>query len=546
MRRWMAIMLLALVLLPIPALAQGEVQLEVDPGDTELLVTGWLGEQNAFVANLRLTARGGDTAFIFLPSDLVREDGEEVGRQQVVLVGDPILTAEKPKDLQVKVNGVEMPGTYHGRVEILLEGQARSEARALPLTLVARTRPALTALPDTGKVSLRLVRCERSFDCWFAGILLPDSAFLDTWRLEFDNATLVPVTVLDAEAILRGEHTNYQLTDAEFTLPKGPQTLPANEIVSLDLQLSRRAIPPDHYTGVIYLTLEGQDARMTVPVDLSVRSGPFWPLLFLLLGVVLGRLFKYMQERGGSQADAQKEVNRIKALLMKADPEDAALLQPQVEEVEELVPREKQETVIALLKAIEARIKVLGELRKMQEEDLKGKEQDPDAKKALALIAKARRLLRDGEDVKDLLVELGEILAQLRSSLMSGGAPDADIDRAVTRAEEALGAADGAMAGGKAAKEKRTWGQRLQDWLILLSGQSELLRVQATLWLVRPMLYLALLAGLLAVGISSLYVTNGTTFGANPLSDYLGIVLWGLSADVTGRSLTNLRGPNPE
>ncbi len=44
------------------------------------------------------------------------------------------------------------------------------------------------------------------------------------------------------------------------------------------------------------------------------------------------------------------------------------------------------------------------------------------------------------------------------------------------------------------------------------------------------------------MGIGSLYVENGKTFGSNPFSDYLGLVLWGLSADVASRSLSNLRG----
>jgi hypothetical protein len=52
---------------------------------------------------------------------------------------------------------------------------------------------------------------------------------------------------------------------------------------------------------------------------------------------------------------------------------------------------------------------------------------------------------------------------------------------------------------------------------------------------------LALLLGLLAVGVETLYVNQGLTFGANPVSDYSTLVVWGLSADVASRSLTKLR-----
>jgi hypothetical protein len=67
-------------------------------------------------------------------------------------------------------------------------------------------------------------------------------------------------------------------------------------------------------------------------------------------------------------------------------------------------------------------------------------------------------------------------------------------------------------------------------------------RAEATLWVVRPLLSLALLFGLSVVGIRALYVEKGATFGADPFADYLGLVLWGLSADVASRSLSNLPG----
>ena len=68
------------------------------------------------------------------------------------------------------------------------------------------------------------------------------------------------------------------------------------------------------------------------------------------------------------------------------------------------------------------------------------------------------------------------------------------------------------------------------------------MRAEATYWVVRPLLSLALLFGLSVVGIRALYVENGGTFGADPFSDYWGLVLWGLSADVASRSLSSLPG----
>jgi hypothetical protein len=83
---------------------------------------------------------------------------------------------------------------------------------------------------------------------------------------------------------------------------------------------------------------------------------------------------------------------------------------------------------------------------------------------------------------------------------------------------------------------------RLRRSLIVLSGVSSEVRAEATYWVVRPLLSLALLFGLSVVGIRALYVENGITFGADPFADYWELVLWGLSADVASRSLSNLSG----
>jgi hypothetical protein len=545
MRRRILIILLALILVPVPTLAQAGVRIEIDPGDTPLVITGWLGEENAFVGNLRLTARGGDVAeFTFLASDLTREGGDEViGRQQVELVGDPTLSTDVPKNFHVRVTGLEVPGTYQGQIEILLPGQARAQALVIPLTVMAKARPALTPLAGTDQVQLRLVRCGQGLDCGLAGLLLPDSAFLDGWQLEFDNSTQAPVTVVDAEAIVLGEQTGYQLTTAELTLPRGQQTLPANQIVSLPLALTRRAMPPDHYTGAIYLTLDGAEQRLTVPVDLNVRSGPVLPLLCLLLGVIVGRLFKYMQERGRPQAEALDAVNRVEARIKAAHPDDRKVLAPMIAAVRQSVYREKLEEVTDMLKAIEARLEALNELRTIAAA-LKGKEQHPKAKETLEKIAQTRQhlALKQDAEAKALLDEVKEALAALETTLMGpDGRPDAAVAQAAKRAEAAGAVADRAAQAPPPMAEPR-WLERLKDWLVVLSGLSDQIRAEATLWLVRPLLYLALLLGLLAVGIGSLYVDNGVTFGANPFADYLGLVLWGLSADVASRGLSNLRG----
>lgn len=546
MRLW--INLFALLLLSFfPALAQGQedVHIEVDASDRPLIVTGRLGESGAFTGNLRLTAVGGDVAeFTFLPSDLRRDEGDEiVGRQHVSLVGEPSLTAGVPRDFQVLVSGTIVPGTYQGRLEFLLPGQPRSEALVVDLTVVATARPTLTPLPGAAQLQLRLVNCARGLDCALARGLLPASAFLESWQLQFDNTGLADATIADAEVALLGERTEYQLGASALTLPDDGPTLPAGEISDVPLTLHRSEMPPDHYTGAIYLALAEGDGRLTIPVDLNVRVGPFWPLVALAIGIVIGRLFRYMQERGEPQVDALQKVNEVEILLQDLHPDDRELLLPMLNKVRQSVYQEELETVEARLAAIKDRLSALEKLRAMGSA-LEDKEQHPKAQEALAKIELARQRLARQEDAAaaELLKEIGELLAALANTMMSAeGEPDPALVTAAGEAGEAGAAAERASTTQPAAPTvSRRW-ERAKQWLIWLSGLSDEIRAEATLWLVRPLLYAVLLLGLLAVGLESFYVDKGLTFGATPFSDYVGLVLWGLSADVVGRTLANLR-----
>ncbi|NEO82056.1 hypothetical protein [Moorena sp. SIO4G3] len=553
MKRFLPAALLILLVLPASALAQ---TIDVDANDQPLEIRGWLGEENGFIGNVRLTASKQDVAsFIFLPSDLKGNDtDQEITRQQVELIGDPQLSAAVPKDFQVKVNGIQSPGTYEGQIELLPLGQQRSEAVVIPLTVTAKARPKLVPLPGSEQVQLQLVQCSWWLDCGLAHLLLPASAFQNQWQLGFDNPVEAPVSLRNAEVVLQGKQTGYQITETEVIPPKTPETLAANQIVRLPLQWERRQIPPERYTGAVYLTLEGKEERLAIPVNLSMRSGPLIPLLLLLLGIILGRLFKYMQEKGIPQADALGKVNRLEGKITEADPEDQRILTPMVKEVRKSVYQMDLDGVKAEVNAIADRFNCLSRLRTM-EQKLQPKKQHPKVggeNGILHKIAKARTLLslptdpqgEELEQVKALLAEIQSEVEQLGSSMMGpNNQPDAALMETAEEAEKAAEAVGHAVE----AEMRRVpalpmWVVQFKRSLIVLSGVSSQVRAEATYWVVRPLLSLALLFGLSVVGIRALYVENGRTFGADPFGDYWELVLWGLSADVASRSLSSLPG----
>lgn len=89
---------------------------------------------------------------------------------------------------------------------------------------------------------------------------------------------------------------------------------------------------------------------------------------------------------------------------------------------------------------------------------------------------------------------------------------------------------------------QRSRPEQFQHFFVVLAGFSDQVRAEATYWFVRPLVYMVLIIGLTLVGLNTLYIEKGETFGARPMSDYLTLFLWGLSADVASRSVSSLRG----
>lgn len=547
------------------------------------MINGWVGEENSFVGNIRLTLLGaaqGSSAVrpSLLFSDLKQQGGTEtVGRQQFAITGDQTLTPEVPSTYQVKVTGVKVPGEYRGKVELLVPGRPRAEAEVVDVVLLAKARPALTPLSEAERVQASLVRCAAG--CWLARLLLPAGHFQHRLELRFEKPLSAPLGIDDVTFAVRGDQTRYSLKGEQFRValdelsalrppagavgadaPGTPQSgqgaadssaagsaltladqkLADQKYVTLPVVLNPGDLPADHYTGNIYLTLAGQSSAVKVPVDLSVRAGPLWPLLILFVSIILGRLFKYMQDKGNAKADALEAINRLEYRAREAHPDDAAIISPMLEEARDMVYQDRAAEVAATVNAAASRLVTLNELRQI-EARLAGKEELSAVQEIVRHIGQCRERIRQRQDAqaKALLDKIKDALVTMLTTLpVTDGAPDTDIADAVRRAESAADATGSALrtAGPRAR-------QRLRGWLIDLSGLSDEFRAEATLWVVRPLLWFVLLLGLVALGMKTLYVDN-PVFGASLFADILSLIFWGLSADVASRTLSNLRVTN--
>lgn len=525
--------------------AQAAPQITTDLEGKPFIIRGWLDDAKELSSSLRLTSRGGDIKkLVFLRSDLKRDGGDEVIQRHQITPGEISLAGGVPQDVQIKVTGISAPGQYKGQIVLLMPGQAPSKAMTIPLVVIARGRPDLKPLPDS-KLNLSLVNCTWGPDCVLARLLLPASAFVNGRDLKFDNETKDEVNVLSAEPVVFGEKTGYQPNAKGLTFPKTPVSLAANRVVSLQLGLDRSLLPPDHYTGSVYLTLDGQDKRQQIEVDLNVRKGPLLPAVFLLVGILLGRLVKYMQGPGKAKVEGLTAINRVEVKVQhEADPDDQVILGPMFEEARQTVYCGEADKVQPVLDKIKERLEKLKGLR-AAERFLRDKEQDHDAAKALAKIAEARRCISDGNDdqAKALLEDVKNTLVQLQESALMGlgGQPDKGITHAREQVEATLGLiAQPTLS--LAPGQVSTWSKRGRGLLVKLSGLSDEWFAEATLWIARPLLYFALLFALLWLGMESLYVDKGVSFGAQPLLDYFTVIFWGLSSDVASRTLGNLKG----
>ena len=533
--------------IPICVLAQ-EGRIEVDPGDKPLLIRGWVADDNSFVGNVRVTLRGiaADSKPVklsILPSDLKRTQGAEIiGRQQVAVGGITELSPELPTTIPVKVSGIKEYGEYKGKLELLLAGQPRERAETIDFTVIAELKPSLTALTGSDSVKANVVDCNSN--CWLARLLLPASNFQDVYEVSFEKPVAARVDITDKALVVRGDKTQFQLTDAHLTFPlpalssapppaqpgqvsvgNQPQSSSEKRFITVPVTLSRSTLPPDHYSGAIYLSVAGQAANVKVPVDLNVRVGPLLPLLFLIGGILLGKLFKYMQEKGNPQADALVSLNRIRFRLQSAHADDRALIEPMLAQANTFINENHIDQATPLIKLIESRLETLNELRTI-EARLAGK-QHPKVQEVIDHIRQARELIALQEDakVKTHTDAISAALVELATTMMgSDNKPDPDILEATERAKTAEAQTNRAAfaAPAPAAPTKM---DRIRNGLAWLTGMSDEVRAGATLWLLRPSLWLLLLVALIALGMKSLYVDN-PVFGASSF-DYLSLVFLG-------------------
>lgn len=562
MRRLRPLALLALLILwsaaaPVAARAQ---TLSVSPEDKSLVISGTLGTgATNFTRHVTLILTGGSGTEAkqvqIRRTDLVKQEppGEVIDRGNLS-VGAASLKPGQTMDVAVTVNNITRAGTSTATIKFWLPEQTEANAEVVNLTL--RVAPRVVVNPPTGS-SAHVAHCGL-FPCGWSD-WLPKNLTGSKRGVLVDNQTPGNVAVESQEVVLRGEKTGRILTSAQVrpsiasNIPPDcvPACLPASRPVPVDLEIvNRDEIPPDSYVGTLRLWMAGADSPTTVAYTLNVRAAPWWPLLVLLLGVIAGRVIRNM-----STPEALLQVKLLKRLFRIQDSvlglgseRDRQILLGRLDdlkariesggETEQALTQEldKVEVAARLLRRLEA---LTGEASRIADETLRAE--------ILAKIDEAAVTLMRGDAARcaQLITEIEVSLRQAQTDAAGNlieGAEGVQVSSALDSAREARAAGDEA-AEVFAAPPAETPG-RATRWLATLAG-SDLLGAGARFFVWRPVFFLALLFLLTLIGLKSIYIDNGTNFGVGGVYDYLGLFLWGLSADVVQRTLQNLSLPKP-
>ena len=416
----------------------------------------------------------------------------------------------------------------------LLPGEGFNPVLTVPIEVTAEVFPTLVLRKSSETVKIQLIDC-RHLGCWLAQTLQP-SAFSLVYPIDFDNHGLDAYSVT-VSVTGRGETTHSPLSSV-LKLPS-QVTVKPSPVYTFGIATqagpssgSEVATPlPDRYSGIVQLDLPGNQTPVTIPIEVDVRSGLCWPVVVLINGLLLGRLLKYMKDKGGPQSDLLQRFYQLEARI-SGEPVDLQLLQPMLIAVKGRIYGMDLDGAKTDLAAIENRWNLLSRLRQLEQTlgNYNGNEGVPPI---LQSIQATRNLIAQGQDAA-----ASAQVQQIDNAVRNLVAPPAvQVARAYKLAASLSGNARAAAAASAAGTISTPWYVSTFGWL---TGVSEQFRAESTLWVIRPILYVLLVIALVIVGISQLYLKN-PVFGADPLGDYFGIAVWAMSSDVASRSLTSLK-----
>ncbi|MEZ4771924.1 MAG: hypothetical protein R3D00_02000 [Bacteroidia bacterium] len=450
----------------------------------------------------------------------------------------------KKEEILIALSQLAKSGVYKGA--IIIDAQDSDCQWTIPVTVDIKDPNQVAIVEEDATLNLKMAS-----PSWLNGIL-PPKINNRTISFRIENTGQSSMEMERFSLTLKGKETGESLSEDDFEWTNEDKIIPAGGIGVAQFEVKKdKKLRPDEYTGRVRLHYKDYPDTSTVSMTVYSRIGVFGAVIALILGIIVGRLMKSVDQAGPqlelmdkyiplrTKADRFSDEISRKHVLGELDGIEAEINKVKDEDgknavLELLAPTEKKVTQIQQLERLHERIGEQIKNKKISS-SLSG-----DLSSSLQLV---RDNILDGKDeeVQTGLARIQGLVASDTESSKSRSVGGVDIpgaDEMIKVEIDKIGVKVDTT--GTTTTSDKTFWQKLESvWLRFISfftGVNASARVRYAYF--RPLVTLATFIVVLLLGFQQIYIDGGDTFGSEGLYDYLKLFLWGVISDVFSRTLS--------
>lgn len=463
------------------------------------------------------------------PGDLVSTTGEVVDRSNVRLAQAASLTPSIPTNLLVNISGIAKPGIYSGAFILRPADKPPNNSGKVDLKLSVEPKPTVSFLPQAP--TLYAVGCSVGLSCWFGQWLASVSA---TQTIALNNETQGRVTLKGASLYFRGEKSGQFLDTTELAVTVPKADLVQNALGKIEVVAKSDRLAADKYQGVLRLNVQDLDGPITATASLYVRDGAGLAVILLLAGILAGRIARVVN--APEYVARMRQLHTLDIFTKASEEIHYDLIKDKIDKARLSIRLANSiESVDKQLDSLSTTIQILSSLQAARTEAARMGDSGVESAARNA----ESEILADlnsekFQEAQGKLTNLQNVLisAQQAAQQQKGGSG--------LQAQILIGLLRTAI---PVVPSSASSTSKFERFLLKVSGGAPV-DPGFGLWKIGgPLSFILLLLLLVMVGTYTLYIKN-PTFGSDAFYDYLGVFLWGLSADVAQRSLQNIALPH--
>lgn len=510
------------------------------PGNILRIQGIWKDASSIYVENLNIGSVSGGQYTIKI-GKLVQAQSRRVVTGDKISVSESELRiqANGQQSIEVQASNLSEAGLYEGVLEISGSGAGTCKWR-LPLRLELHREEALKVLEADQNQTYKYVH-----KSWL-DFVMPAALLQRRIQVRIDNEEALPLRLDSFALAMKGQGSGEQINQGALLLRENQKWVAPRDLKTFQFELVRMPRAADQYNGQLRLYFKEQSEPVLVNLVVYLRRGAGLAFLMLLLGVLLGRLIRYLNK-------VEEQMPLVKLYYQVAA--WAGKLKDVVARNDIEVKLNALETKVESAQNAEAIATVQNDLEQLMQQI-----------EQLLQLEVSIELIRENPDLKisasaEKELELHERYLHIRDAVLE--AKEEDYKKGLADLNTWVNEMEGERGGGmfteidnklkerlhkstEAIEKKRLstidtaptfspMKRRLITVVGFLSGISMNVH-SAYLW-GRPLVALVTFLVLLLIGYHEMYIKSGDTFGAEGLYDYLKLMLWGALSDGFSQSL---------